>query len=165
MAHFQQIQFLKSVKNKFPNYFSNVNVLDCGSLDINGNNRYLFDNYQYTGIDIGHGPNVDIVCKIHEFEGDGNLYDVVVSSECFEHDQFYEKSLQNMFKLLKPGGMMLFTCATEGRPEHGTRRTSPSDSPFTSNQEGWSDYYKIHPEHLLSIHPFHYQMIIPPIHQ
>jgi hypothetical protein len=33
-------------------------------------------------------------------------------------------------------GLVFFTCATTGRPEHGTRRTSPSDAPFCG------DYYR-----------------------
>jgi hypothetical protein len=32
------------------------------------------------------------------------------------------------------------TCATTGRPEHGTTRTTPQDSPLTIGL-GW-DYYK-----------------------
>ena len=36
--------------------------------------------------------------------------------------------------------MFLFTCATIGRLEHGTKRTTPSDSPFTSKLE--IDYYR-----------------------
>jgi hypothetical protein len=45
----------------------------------------------------------------------------------------------NAINLLKVGGMFVFTCATDGRAEHGTRRTSPQCSPFTSNLE--NDYY------------------------
>lgn len=45
--------------------------------------------------------------------------------------------------MLKPGGLFFFTCASDGRPEHGTRRTSPNDSYGTlGNVEGWTDYYK-----------------------
>ena len=32
---------------------------------------------------------------------------------------------------------VIFTCASDGRPEHGTRRAHPSTSPFTLD---W-DYY------------------------
>ena len=42
--------------------------------------------------------------------------------------------------MLKPGGLFLFTCATTGRAEHGTRRTSPQDSPLLDGI--WADYYK-----------------------
>ena len=41
--------------------------------------------------------------------------------------------------MLKPGGMFLFTCATTGRHEHGTRKTSHKDAPLLVGE--WSDYY------------------------
>ena len=45
--------------------------------------------------------------------------------------------------MLKPGGLFTFTCASTGRPEHGTRRTSCSDSYGTiANIEDMQDYYK-----------------------
>ncbi len=140
MSHKQQQDYCLKIKNKFPDFFRNKKVLDCGSLDINGNNRFLFENCEYTGIDIGEGKNVDMVSLIHEFNAEDNSFDFIISTECFEHDMYYEKSLLNISRLLRPGGMFLFTCATTGRPEHGTRRTSKKDSPLL---EGiWSDYYK-----------------------
>lgn len=135
MAHKEQREFLTKIRDMFPDTFNNCSVLDIGSLDINGNNRYLFSNYTYTGIDIGPGPNVDIVCAGHKFRPD-HLFDIVISSECFEHDRFYKETLINAVNLLKSGGMLLFTCATTGRHEHGTSRSAPSSSPFTN------DYYK-----------------------
>lgn len=138
MAHKEQQDFLLSVKQKFPDTFKNCTVLDIGSLDINGNNRYLFENYYYVGIDIGAGNNVDVVCRGHEFESE-NQFDVVISTECFEHDEFWNLTIENAIRLTRSGGMFLFTCATTGRPEHGTRRTCAWASPFTSSLE--NDYY------------------------
>jgi hypothetical protein len=60
----------------------------------------------------------------------------VISTECFEHDKHYAETLNNAYNLLKVGGLLLFSCAAPGRPEHGTARTSKGDSPFTN------DYYK-----------------------
>lgn len=142
MAHKEQIQYCTKIRNKFPFLFDNKKVLDIGSLDINGNNRYLFKNCSYTGIDIGAGNNVDIVSKGHEYSAPDLEYDVIISTECFEHDMFYEKTLINCVRMLKNGGLFLFTCATTGRPEHGTRRTSPQDAPLLMNHDNWSDYYK-----------------------
>lgn len=135
MAHQEQKDWCLLIKHAHPEHFVGVKVLDIGSLDINGNNRYLFDNCDYTGIDIGAGPNVDIVCSGHEFKSD-EQFDVVISTECFEHDKHYAETLRNAYNLLKVGGLLLFSCAAPGRPEHGTKRTSPNDSPFTT------DYYK-----------------------
>lgn len=142
MSHAQQQDFCKRVKEKYPEYFLNKNVLDVGSLDINGNNRYLFDNCSYLGIDVGSGNNVDVVSLAHEFNSPDNYYDVVISTECFEHDMYYEKSIKNIIRMLKPGGMFLFTCASDGRPEHGTNKTKPEDAPLLSAYDNWGDYYK-----------------------
>lgn len=134
--HKEVKEYFDSVKAAYPFYFSNAKVLDCGSLDINGNNRYLFTDCDYIGIDIVEGKNVDIVTKVHEFlNGLISVYDVVISSEMLEHDKHWKESLQNMFRLVKPNGLLLFTAAGTGREEHGTTRTKPKDSPLTN------DYY------------------------
>lgn len=142
MAHIEQQLFCLGARDRFPQYFRGVRVLDCGSLDINGSNRGLFENSHYTGIDVGLGPNVDTVCKTHEFTAPDGAYDTIISTECFEHDQFWPKSLANISRMLKSGGFLLFTCATEGRPEHGTRRSKPEDSPLTVQHGDWGDYYR-----------------------
>lgn len=139
MAHQDQMLFCKSVKYLFPNLFKNCDVLDIGSLDINGNNRYLFDNCEYTGVDIGEGPNVDVVSRGHEFKPN-KLYDVVISTECFEHDKYWKDTILNCINLTKKGGIFLFTCASLGRPEHGTKRSgSEWASPFTTIE--WQEEY------------------------
>ncbi|MEF3168907.1 MAG: glycosyltransferase [Deltaproteobacteria bacterium] len=142
MAHVQQREFCLAVKQKFPEYFKDKLVLDIGSLDINGNNQYLFENCHYIGIDIAPGRNVDIVCKGHELALPDSTFDVIISTECLEHDKYWDKTLQNAVRLLKPGGLLLVTCATTGRPEHGTRRTSPIDAPLLQHFDDWADYYK-----------------------
>jgi SAM-dependent methyltransferase len=135
MAHYEQQQFCKSLITLHPKYFSNVDVLDIGSQDINGNNRFLFDHYNYLGIDLNIGANVDIISSGHNFKSE-TKFDVVISTECLEHDKYWALSLQNITKnLLHKGGLFIMTCATTGRAEHGTTRTSPKDSPFTT------DYY------------------------
>jgi hypothetical protein len=141
MAHHAQRVFFTRVNNKFPERFSGCSVLDIGSLDINGNNRYLFRDYTYIGVDVGHGRNVDVVCKGHEYKSD-EQFDIVISSECFEHDMYYNLTIMNGIELTKPGGLFTFTCASLGRPEHGTNKTKPEDAPLLSKYEDWGDYYK-----------------------
>lgn len=145
MAHQQQADFCRKVKAIHPHAFDNVTVLDVGSLDINGSNRFLFsERCTYIGIDIAPGKNVDAVSKGHEWSAADGAYDTIISTECFEHDMYYPLTLKNIVRMLKSGGLFLFTCATTRRREHGTRRTSVGDSPFTSqiSDEGWCDYYK-----------------------
>jgi len=144
MAHQAQKEYCEEIKNRFPYFFKDSKILDCGSLDINGSNRYLFNNCDYTGIDIGPGKNVDIVSTIHEFSGEYNIYDTIISTECFEHDIFYKKSIHNIIRMLKPSGLFIFTCATTGRPVHGTKTRNPHKAPHLHkvDVDGWSDYYK-----------------------
>ncbi len=140
MSHPQQLEFVNSVKNQFENYFSNSSVLEIGSLDINGSVRQFFNDCRYVGIDVGEGPGVDIICEGQKFNDPDSSYDVVISCECFEHNPYWAETFSNMIRLCKSDGLIIFTCATTGRKEHGTSRTSPADSPLTIGI-GW-DYYK-----------------------
>ncbi len=54
----------RAVKAKYPEYFYNSNVVDLGSLNVNGTNRYLFDNCKYLGVDVVNGDNDIIVCFV-----------------------------------------------------------------------------------------------------
>ena len=56
MAHKAQREFCDSVRVKYPEMFKGKKVLDVGSLDNNGNNRFLFENCEYIGIDVGSWP-------------------------------------------------------------------------------------------------------------
>jgi SAM-dependent methyltransferase len=142
MAHQQQKDFCQSLKQRIPQFFSNRFVIDMGSLDVNGNNQYLFDDCLYLGIDLKPGRNVDLAAKGHELNLPDESADVIISTECFEHDQFYPLTLKNIVRMIKPGGLFMFTCATTGRMEHGTRRTVPADAPFIQDLGEWADYYK-----------------------
>lgn len=143
MAHKEQRDFCEKVKNLYPDFFKNKKVLDIGSLDVNGSNRDLFEDCDYLGIDVGQGPNVDLVSIGHLFDGPDEYFDTIISTEVFEHDMFYEETIKNVIRMLKPGGLFLFTCAAPGRPEHGTRRCGESSAPLLIQvSEDWADYYK-----------------------
>ncbi|BAU98720.1 class I SAM-dependent methyltransferase [Aurantimicrobium minutum] len=141
MAHKEQAYFCEQVRNLHPRYFYNTFVVDIGSLDINGSNRELFSDCLYLGVDLSIGKNVDLICKGHELGLPDESVDVIISTEVFEHDIHYPETIQNIIRMLKPGGLFLFTCATTGRPEHGTKATTIQDAPFLEDA-GWPDYYK-----------------------
>lgn len=141
--HQQATNFTIFVKKILTNYFKNKIVLDVGSGDINGNNRFLFENCQYNGNDVISAPNVTIVSKTKDLPFNDEYFDTIISTECFEHDPEYTQSLHKIYKMLKPNGLFAFTCASTNRPEHGTRRTSPKDSYGTiGNLNDMIDYYK-----------------------
>jgi SAM-dependent methyltransferase len=116
-------------------------VLDVGSADINGNNMFLFTNCVYLSNDVVPARNVSIVSETRNLPFSDASFDTIVSTECFEHDMHYEESIKKIIRLLKPGGLFFFTCASTGRAEHGTLRTTPSES-MTTNIPEWANYYK-----------------------
>jgi SAM-dependent methyltransferase len=92
------------------------------------------------GVDLTDGPGVDRVGYGHELDEPDDSFDVAISGECFEHDPHWSDTFRTMVRVTRPGGVVAFTCASTGRPEHGTTRTDPSLSPGTQSQ-GW-DYYQ-----------------------
>jgi SAM-dependent methyltransferase len=141
--HREVIRFLLETKSALPQYFENTRVLEIGSRRIGDQPtvKQAFKNCEYIGVDISDGPGVDWIGKGHEFKSK-ELFDVVVSCECFEHDPYWDKTVTNMINHLKWNGLLIFTCASTGRPEHGTRKSSPHSSPATVEIEGWADYYR-----------------------
>lgn len=142
MSHREQVDYCLEVKKRFPDFFFEKIVVDIGSLDINGNNRVLFEDCLYLGVDVASGKNVDFVSLGSKFSLPDQSVDVVISTECFEHDMSYEDTLRNIYRILRPGGFFVFTCATEGRAEHGTARTTPQDAPLLQELGEWANYYK-----------------------
>lgn len=141
--HKEAREFMLFVKNVLPYFFRNKKVLDVGSGDINGNNRFLFTNCEYHGNDVVKGKNVTVVSKTKDLEFHDETFDTIISTECFEHDPEYSESFLKIYKMLKPDGLFCFTCASTGRKEHGTRRTSPKVSLGTvGNLNDMCDYYK-----------------------
>jgi SAM-dependent methyltransferase len=136
MAHPQQQAFVATVKAAFPGFFTGGRVLEIGSLDINGSARAHFNAREYIGLDVGSGPGVDVVCQGQDYDAPDGTFDVVLSCETMEHNPHWGPTFANMVRLARPGGMVLMTCATSGRREHGTKRTSPKDAPLIE----W-DYY------------------------
>lgn len=135
MSHQAQLDFVGGVRLQFPEFFVGGRVLEVGSLNINGSVRQFFDAEEYVGCDLGEGEGVDLVCAGHELPFEDGHFDVAISCECFEHDRHWRQTFGKMIDLVRVGGLVMFSCATTGRPEHGTARTSPADAPFTN------DYY------------------------
>jgi hypothetical protein len=132
--HAEAKAFCMKIKELYPDAFKNKKVLDVWSLDVNWNNRFLFDDCEYLWLDVGEWPNVDIICSIHEYKPEWK-FGTIISTEMLEHNKYRKESLQNMYDLLEDWGVLVLTCATTGRAEHGTTRTSVKDSPYTT------DYY------------------------
>lgn len=140
MAHAQQLEFVHLLSKELPHYFYQTKVLEIGSLDITGSVRQYYTSCDYLGIDVAPGKGVDVVCQGQDYEGSDGAFDQVISCEAMEHNPSWRETFANMIRLTRSGGLVVMTCATHGRPEHGTTRTDPEASPLTV-EKGW-DYYK-----------------------
>jgi hypothetical protein len=141
MAHWEQQLFVQSVKASFPSFFKGGRIIEIGSLDINGTVRGFFEEpAEYIGVDLGPGRGVDVVCEGQDYDGATNSFDVAISVECFEHNPHWKATFLNMVRMVRDEGLVVMTCATTGRPEHGTSRSDAGSSPLTVGK-GW-EYYK-----------------------
>lgn len=120
MAHKEQKDYLDKIKKEHPIAFKNCKVLDIGSFDVNGNEKPWFDNCDFTGLDLLPGPGVDVACPANEYDAPDETFDTIISCECWEHNPFYKESILNAIRMLKSGGYFIWSCATTGRPVHGT---------------------------------------------
>jgi len=135
MSHGSQRRFCAAIKQHNPLDFIETTVLDVGSLDVNGSNRWLFKGCKstYLGIDLIAGKGVDRVAKVSEIEGE---FGIVISTEVLEHDPDWRFTLIGMHRRVRSGGLLIITCGGPGRPEHGTRACP---MPGMSND---TDYYR-----------------------
>lgn len=103
-----------------------VKVLDVGSCGVNGTYRSIFSNsvYQYTGLDMVTGPNVDIVPKnIYQWdEIEGESFNLVISGQAFEHIEYPWLTIKEIARILKPSGFCILAA-----PSSGMEHKAPKD--------------------------------------
>jgi ubiquinone/menaquinone biosynthesis C-methylase UbiE len=84
-------------------------VLDIGSMDINGSLKDMFNECEYTGIDIAEGKNVDVVVQPFSFPFPDETFDIVVSANCLEHVPEPGLWAKEVKRVLKKGGQLAIT--------------------------------------------------------
>jgi hypothetical protein len=140
MAHLEVNTFLNQFISSVEPFYKQSRVLEIGSYDVNGSVRSNFKYvHEYIGVDLIPGPSVDIVSKGHLYR-DKSKFHIVLSVESFEHNSDWFKTFINMVNLADQDAIVIFTCATKGRLEHGTYRTDPFSSPGTASID--NSYYR-----------------------
>lgn len=112
--------FIKAIDKLGLNEFGNV--LDIGSLNINGSMRdVLFPNYDhYFGIDMVDGEGVDKVINAHDIVNafQGERYNTIVCCNTLEHDNKFWLSLEVINRFLNHHGLLMFCVPTIDFPIH-----------------------------------------------
>lgn len=105
-------------------------------MDINRTVMDFFVDCDYISVDLGPGPGVDIVMAGEDLDFADGSFDLCISAECLEHNLAWRETFINMIRMSR--GLVVMTAVTDGSAEHGSKGTTPADSPFTSDRH---DYY------------------------
>jgi SAM-dependent methyltransferase len=93
-------------------------VIEIGSQVVAGQDslRGVFaDASQYTGLDFAQGPGVDVVLEDpYRLPLADQVADVVLSSSCFEHAEFFWLSFLEMCRISKPDGLLYLNSPSNG---------------------------------------------------
>ena len=81
-----------------------LRIGDVGSQDFNGCYRRLFARWDYVGLDIARGPNVDIVL-VSDWSNAGT-FDVVVSGQVLEHVAQPWRWMEKIARIMRPDGLL-----------------------------------------------------------
>lgn len=92
-------------------------VLDVGSCDVNGSVRGLFRG-PYVGLDFRLGPLVDVQGDASALPFSAETFDVVVFTEVLEHARQPFDAVDEIRRVLRPGGVLLLTTRGIGFPLH-----------------------------------------------
>ena len=98
---------------------SGLKILEVGSKNYEGqrSNRDLIpSSWEYVGLDIEAGQNVDLV-PTNPFSWEeipDNSYDIVISSQTFEHNPFFWVTMADIARVLKEGGYVFIVAPAAG---------------------------------------------------
>lgn len=97
-------------------------VLEVGSLDVNGTIRQQFSDHtrfpSYIGLDMRPGDGVDVQARGDALPFVDERFAVVVALEMLEHDSCFWHTLQETHRVLRLGGWLMLTTRAFGFPRH-----------------------------------------------
>lgn len=103
----------------FDTYVKNdpgITIVDIGGADVNGSLSAVAPGQcKYVGVDFQAGKGVDVVLEdAYTLPFDDSSCDVIVSSSCFEHAEFFWLSFNEMLRILKPTGLLYMNVPSNG---------------------------------------------------
>ena len=96
-------------------------VVEVGSRIVFGSPRDIFawlGPAVYVGVDMADGKGVDVVLPAEKLSSRFDNVDIVVATELLEHIEFWRTAIQEMKKIIKPGGLIIVTARAPGFPYH-----------------------------------------------
>ncbi|NKA17451.1 MAG: methyltransferase domain-containing protein [Alphaproteobacteria bacterium] len=114
--HDTAMEYGKLFFNIYLKNINNLTIVDIGSQDVNGSLRLVAPlDSKYIGIDFIKGKGVDVVINDpYSLPFESNSVDVVVSSSCFEHSEFFWLLFNESLRILKPTGLLYINAPSNG---------------------------------------------------
>lgn len=97
-------------------------VLNVGGRLVNDPIDQLLPNATWTVVDVKAAPDVTVVADAATWQPD-RPYDVVTCTEVFEHTASWREIVATCAAALTCDGHLFVTCASDGRPPHGSEGT------------------------------------------
>ena len=121
-----------------------INTLEIGSA-IDFSVKHAINNeFNYTGVDIVEGENVDVVLKDpYKLPFDSNSINSVISISTFEHTEFFWLTYLEILRVLKPDGLFFLN--------------APSNSKFHRH---FSDNWRFYPDSSIALEKWGKKIII-----
>lgn len=96
--------------------FETATVVDIGAQDVNGSLKEVIkSNCKYVGVDFVIGRGVDVILDDpYKLPFEDNSVDIIVSSSCFEHSEFFWLLFLEISRILKPGGVCYINAPSNG---------------------------------------------------
>jgi SAM-dependent methyltransferase len=86
----------------------NKSVLEIGSSSYEVYRQFLTSS-DYKSLDIVKHDSVDIVGDIHTLDWESSYFEIILGIEILEHLYDPKTAIQQVFRLLKPGGVCIFS--------------------------------------------------------
>ena len=114
--HEDSKKLMKGFISNFLNGNRALKVLDVGAYDVNGNYRDLFTQFQYVGMDVEAGPNVDLVVEepYNWKEIADESYDIVICGQALEHIEYPWETMREIARVMKKGGLCCVVFPSKG---------------------------------------------------
>lgn len=118
--HIGNRDWLKSLRQKYPQSFTGAQVLEIGAYNVNGTARdYFQDAKRYVGVDVAKGPCVDIVSEAKDTKFVPGEFDTLVYLSVFEHDPIWRVGFEHNLQWVRKDGLILICFGAEGNRPHG----------------------------------------------
>ena len=93
-----------------------IRIVEVGSQDVSGSLRSVAPaKNNYIGVDFMKAPGVDIVLDDpYHLPFEDESVDVVVTSSCFEHSEFFWLVFNEILRILKPSGLLYINAPSNG---------------------------------------------------